>query len=85
MVGIGFGRTRAQDRHGMKGVWQVSAWYGMEVLVKEFEDTYGGAHELQGFGRGRAGAKNRGRERAKKHRLGWTEAGQRPEVGLERG
>jgi hypothetical protein len=60
-----------------------------ESLAKEFEDTYEGSHELQGFGLGRGGAKNRHWAGAKKQMLGWTEArgwaGQRPEVGLDRG
>jgi hypothetical protein len=81
--------------------WHVWAWHGMNGLVKEFEDTYEGAHELQGFWPGRAGAKNRGWTGAKNRdwpehgwvksqRPGWGKKqrlgwGLRPEAGLDRG
>jgi hypothetical protein len=44
---------------------------------------YEGAHELQGFGLGRAGAKKRDWAGAKN--IGWAELGQETEAALDRG
>jgi hypothetical protein len=80
-------RGTTEARHERVG--QGSACYGMQGLAKVFKDTYAGPHELQGFGLGRVGAKNRRWAGAKKQMPGWTEArcwaGQRPDAGLDRG
>jgi hypothetical protein len=88
MVGKGFGRTGAQQRHGMKGWGKVLHAMACKVWPRCLKILMQAHMSCRDLGWAELGQKtDAGLDRGQM--LGWTEArcwaGQRPDAGLDRG